>query len=234
MEEVVKTLSLQFYTPLLSLTVAIICMCLGFKKKKHFKHLRYFPIYAGLYSSLYILLYLLMILECNDIIGKIIINNYDNLFTLTEFIIYISFFKNFFNQQSYKTALRFLFLIYLIIFIYLTANANIKYHTLPQSIKSTIYTIESICLIIPCIIYFFYLFQGSPTLKLLNESTFWIVMGVFFMLFCTLPYSIAENYFLRNDWVLGRQLYSLFNIFYTLNFLMIIRAYLCKVKNTTS
>lgn len=221
----------QLYTPILSFSAAIMCMAIGLKKRKYFTNIKNFSFYAAAYASLYLVQYILIVAVGNELVVRGIVNYYDNLFTIVEFIIYMTFFKSFFKQSSYQRAIEYLFYIYIVIFIYLTIRGSLKYGILTQSVKSTIYTIESLFLLVPCIFYFFYLFQRQPILRLLNEPTFWIIIGLFFMLFCILPYSIAENYFLKNESVLGKHLGYLFDIFYMINFLMIARAYLCKPRN---
>ena len=96
--------------------------------------------------------------------------------------------------------------------------------------QSKVYTVEAVLLLLICLIYFFQVFRELPYIDIKNESIFWISAGLLFFVTCTLPHSILENYIFKNHSSFSFSLNAIFYIFYTLLFLMIIRAYCCHSK----
>jgi hypothetical protein len=101
-------------------------------------------------------------------------------------------------------------------------------HFLKQITLQTVFTLEAVCLIILCIFYFVDLLSNFSSPKLISEPSFWIITGISFFMVCTLPFSIISNYLINSDYKLYIQLFSIFDVFYCLLFLMIIRAYQCR------
>lgn len=66
--------------------------------------------------------------------------------------------------------------------------------TLP-SVLSITTTIESIFLIFSCLYFFYELLKSPPTLRLRQESSFWLATGILFLSVCILPFYLAFGYF---------------------------------------
>jgi hypothetical protein len=152
----------------------------------------------------------------------------DYIFTLFEFLIFVSFFIKILQNAGYKKLikiLRFLFMnVGAFLFIYdICSFARIKVNA-----TFFLFTFEAIILLIPCLLYYLEIFQSKPTLNLLQNASFWVVTGLFFFMISTLPYSILIKKIYETSWLIYSHLFSLFYIFYIILFFMITRAYLCK------
>ncbi len=122
----------------------------------------------------------------------------------------------------------YVFIFYIIVnFIWKNKNGIID-----QAFLQNVFTVQAIFLIVACISYYVDLFVKEPNFKLLNEPSFWIVTGLSFFMICTFPFSILGQILMKANYKLYLQLFSIFNIFYCLLFIMIIRSYLCKPLTT--
>ena len=96
--------------------------------------------------------------------------------------------------------------------------------------QSAAFTICNLGLVIFCCFYFSQLFEEMPTMNLLNEPSFWTIIGIFFCMCATIPLgairtSIFDNkpyelYFLVGT--LGYFSYGVMHLFF-------IKAYLCSI-----
>ena len=120
---------------------------------------------------------------------------------------------------------------FIFFFILMAITDKDFYVHITEATQATVYTVESLILLSLCSYYFIELFKRTPVISLKNEPVFWVSIGLFFFMSCTLPYSLLENTIRKNypDSFLAT-MYSIFHVFYALLFLMIIRAYLCKVE----
>lgn len=164
----------------------------------------------------------------NSLSHNFVFNHFDNLFTLVEFLVIINFFFRLLPNHTFSRVLLALVVVFITIFIYFTAKDMIVAGHIQIKTKNTIYTIEAIMILAPCIRYYWILFSNPVKSNLANEPAFWIVGGIFFFYICTLPFSIAEN---RLFEVLPlytfANLYSIYYLFYCIFFVMIIRGALC-------
>lgn len=88
--------------------------------------------------------------------------------------------------------------------------------------------VNSVCIAIPCFFYFREIFKSPPLTNLIHQPAFWIVSGFLFMVVCTLPFYLLQDYIYENMFYLFDQMYVLNNVFYCLLFLLISKAFLCK------
>ncbi len=151
----------------------------------------------------------------------------DYLFTMFEFFIFLSFFKKVLHPRFHKTlkVITYLFTtIGILIFSY-----NVYLYGYPI-LNSVIYlfNLQAVCMLIPCTIYYLEVFRLISIPNLLQEPSFWIVTGLSFVLISTLPLSLFCTYLHKLDFSLFLNLFSLFYLFYSLLFLMIIKGHLCK------
>jgi len=226
----------HFYTSALQLFLLIIVLILSVKLRKKFIQLKYFTLYAITLLFDYLFLYLSYVagdLNYHRDFFRGLSAYIDYLFTLFELIIFSHFYYGVVNAISIKKLLLIFNILFLFFFIYMAITDKYFYQTISEPTQSIVYTVESIILIFPCSWYFIELFKKVPVVDLKNEPSFWISTGVFFLMACTLPYSLLENHIRKNYPNSLVTSYSIFHVFYILLFLMIFRAYLCKPTKTT-
>jgi hypothetical protein len=91
-----------------------------------------------------------------------------------------------------------------------------------------IYFIQSLIILAPCLLYLYQLFVDPPTLNLSNEPSFWFFSGILIYFTLTLPLFFMIHYFESDTMRLMIDIINLLG--YSLIFLFLIRAYLCKPK----
>jgi hypothetical protein len=88
---------------------------------------------------------------------------------------------------------------------------------------------EFFLLLFPCIIYFRQLFVEQKLIDLFNRPSFWITTGVFFYAIISIPFYLTVTLLLNSvhpSWHLFAAF--LFYLPFTINFLFLIKAFLCK------
>lgn len=152
----------------------------------------------------------------------------DFIDTIVEFLAFFFLIRNHIVRIKIKKAVNpllpvFLSLVFICLIYYKISGKGFRHHFL-----QTTYIIQAILLIIACILYYIDLFKNEPKLNLTALPSFWAITGLSFFMLCTLPYSVFSMYLIKADFVLYNNLFSIFDIFYCLLFLMIIKAYLCR------
>ena len=88
----------------------------------------------------------------------------------------------------------------------------------------TLFSLESIFLILPCLVYFYELFIDLNMEPLKDQPPFWVNTGILFLNACSIPLfvgvTLIHQYF--------EIAFSLNYILYTIFYLLVIRAYMCK------
>lgn len=226
MDKTIVLYSSQYYIPLIPQILSLICVIVIRKRNDH-PEFRLFQIYALCYFLMYPLLIFSYFLNTPEAINLRIFENWDNLFTVIELYVYIKYIRNLLTKIQ-KNILFILSYCFIFFFLFLTIIGNI-YGPLKQSTKNIIYTIQSTILILTCLFYYTNLFRNKPSFKLKTEPSFWLTTGLFCMLTAMLPFSIAENYLIKNypeTWMILSMINSLL---YSLNFITIIKACKCTV-----
>ena len=233
MGELLNSLEKQLYTDLILLCVLIATILVSIKAKKRFKILRYFPVYT---VSFLIAIIVNRLSVTNHAPNKLFpLSTYlDYYLTLLELAIFSHFYYQLIQNRTVKMLIILSNLLFILFYVYMgISDKNFYDKGITERTQSVVYTVEGVILLILCSIYFFELFKNLPVVNLKNEPVFWVSVGLLFFMACTLPYSLMENYIEKYDSDLSFTLYSLFYIFYTILFIMIIRAYLCKPGATT-
>ncbi len=94
-------------------------------------------------------------------------------------------------------------------------------------LSSSYFLLDSAFLVPPCLIYFYELFQTVNPQPLKDQPSFWVITGILFLNACSIPLQLTLN-------VLGRYAeaaFSLNYILYSILFILLIRAYLCRPEN---
>ncbi len=228
MEEHIYSYDKQFHTDLIHFCALLTTILVSRKNYKRFKILKYFPIYAAIFL---IGIVVNRLGTVNHVPSRLyVFGSYLDFFlTLLELLIFSNFYHQLIKNQAVRKLTVLTNLLFVLFFIYMgVADKDFYDKGISESTQSIVYTVEGIILLLLCSFYFFELFKKLPIGDLKNEPVFWVSTGLLFFMACTLPYSLLENYIQRYYPALSFALYSLFYVFYTLLFIMIIRAYLCK------
>lgn len=231
MQRLIEIWQQQYYIPLLEDFIITIALIVSLKNRKKFKLLKYFPVYAAtllLTSITLIISHISKDLKFHPKFFRGLADYVDHLFTLLELIIFSHLYYQIINNRIIKKSIIVINILFLFFFIFMTIEDDEFFQEISLNTKSIVYTLEAIILLFLCSYYFYELFKKLPVLNLKNEPVFWVSTGLMFFMACTLPYSFLENYIRKNFPQFTFSSYAIFYIFYTLFFIMIIRAYLCK------
>ena len=177
--------------------------------------------------------YLFSFGEKNKTARSIFISYANASIGLIELVAYFNFFKHVLkNRLIVKTmsALEILFVI--IMLLYFMTGFKFLSERLGY-ISYLIGVIEFIFLLLPCAIFFYEIINNDSILTLAERPSFWVTTGIFFYAFISIPFYLLSRYFLGSEYKLQYILAAtLFNIPYSINFIFLIKAFLCK-KNLT-
>ena len=220
----------SYYTFPLSIATALVGFIFFLLKKDTQKTTQLFIYYFASYFLLNLIFSASALISKKPLhITLLKVNQFaDYFFTLIEFLIFSLFFRKNLSGLKFKKILAAIKIIFILTGVLLLFR-DIFLTGLPQ-LKSTylLYNLQAISLLIPCIFYYIEIFRLKPTLNLLEEPSFWVVTGVSFFMITTFPFSLAVDYLHGISENLARSFFTLFYIFYTLLFLMIIKGHLCK------
>lgn len=155
------------------------------------------------------------------------------LIALIEFLTYNYFFYLVISNKKIKKIIRLFSVLYLLlIFAYVTTGFRFLTNR-RHYVSNALGAFEFILLIPICLYFFKQLLKANTKLKMFERPSFWIATGIFFYA------SISGPYYLLYDYIRGEYhslIYLSSTILYylpfTINFIFIIRAFLCK-KNLT-
>lgn len=215
-----------FYTNILAMLCSFACMITAFIRRNKFKELKLMFLYplSSLIQTIisYALTYFYPSMNIQNIIKSI--NLSINLFLLIEFISIFIFFYQVVLISKLKKILKLILYTYILTLIFLWYVYNpLLYYPFDLIFIQAVYVllIAIICLID--------LFKNNPKGSLLDEPSLWIITGSFLYFLCTLPIYIAREFvFEANGDLIEEGLYSINYICYSIFFLLIIRAYLCR------
>ena len=224
MEKLMEYFRMTWYLEPLFACVCIICFMISIKLKGRHHILDNFRFYFAGFTVLNLHFYLAFFYS--HPIKAAIYHHLDYFFTIFEFLVFTRIFSSGVDTHLKKIT-NILTVGFLII-----AAAIIVYNIytraiLTQESKEIFFTIQAVFLLIPCAFYFTQLFK-IPTNNLENDPRFWVATGVGMFMLSTLPLSFCLNYFSISTGKLHEQLFTIFDAFYIMLFLMILRAYLCK------
>lgn len=93
--------------------------------------------------------------------------------------------------------------------------------------------LEFLCILPPCLVYFYELFQKVSLHQLEHRPSFWILTGVFFYVVISVPYYLVDHYISINHYERRSLLYlAFFFIPYSISFIFLTKAFLCKTTLT--
>ncbi len=222
MKELLENSALYFYMDLISIFCALIASIIGFIMRKKHRELRFmflYPLSSFLQMSVTYFLYFILKVDTSFLTHFSII-----AFLLVEFsCLYIYYYK-IIKSSGFRKILKIVFIIYLFLFIYKWGENGFRLLT-----PNHFYIIQSIVILALAIIYLLFLFLDKPKPNLFNEPSFWITIGALLYFLCTVPIYVNVKYVFTEDGLLDdTSLFSINHICYSLFFLLLTRAYLCK------
>jgi hypothetical protein len=231
MEKFIEYMSGSFFTNLIAFLVANFGLFYSLLKGKG--AFRIFTLYFFSYSITQLAFYIINFLHDSELLKYQEFALYlDFSFTILEFYIFSGLIlialKNYKNPLIYITLLIFSVIAFNLLFKDLNTFGEFKLETLEK-----IFIYESVLLIIPCLVYFYHLFENPNPLPLRNDPYFWITTGLSFFLLTTLPFSLFMNSIRVENLDIYDYLYSITCLFYSLLFIMIIKAISCRTMVAT-
>jgi hypothetical protein len=145
-----------------------------------------------------------------------------NIFALFEFIICNLFILHYILSPKRRLVIK------INLFVYPALLAFLLIKKYPDSIYTPYFLLGCIFLVIPCLFYFYELFQKVSLQPLKNQPAFWIVTAFLFHNACTIPFALTGGF-------LGKYLEAASSVvyfLYSIVFLFIIRANLCSPENS--
>jgi hypothetical protein len=214
-----------YFTSIVSLLTSLVCYIGASKMKCDNNDLGIFRFYFLSYAIL--IFYNYVAAYFNTVDTLIVDTLADFVFTVFEFLTFMIYFNRIFielkNRQFIKTVS-----VFFLIFAFTLAIKDLVYDNYIK-VKSlhTIYNIQAIALIVPCCLYYCEMFFKKPYENLLNQPEFWIISGLSIFMLSTLPFSLLTNHLISIDRSLFEYLYSIFNIFYCILFVFILKGFKC-------
>lgn len=227
METLTQYFKETFFGEILPFSTALLGLIIYLNLKYKNKSLKIFAIYLGLYCLLPLYNWLrfgVLSYAMKGIFFQNITQIFDYLFTVFEFLVFQKMFIK--NVEIGKKFLNIQKEIFLLFATIMFISSIVTIETIRLKYLHILFTIQAFFLIISCSLYFINLLINPPLVPLQSIPSFWIATGVFFFTFCTLPYSLLLNFHAYDQ--LAFQLFILFNLFYFILFLLIIRAFLCQ------
>jgi len=150
------------------------------------------------------------------------------------FVYYYFFFRMIENKKAVELMklFRLFFLTLTIIFITTKFSFLTDRYTY---VADMIGVLEFLFLLIPCFNYFYKLIKNDPVLNLFDRPSFWVVTGILFYSVISIPYLLIDGFLITNK--SGKYLHllnlALYYLPFTINFIFLTKAFLCKKTLTT-
>ncbi len=207
---------------MMGITVAAFVVSIIFRKgDKRLRYITYYIIIALINDSLCVYSELFVM---NTRLKRRILSITVSIFLLIEVtIFFIYLYQNISNRKMKNVTI--MLLSFFFIFSYLAIGNSTFYY---MSI-SWADALESLCLIIPCLFYFFELFK-FPEIAFKKKESFWVITGILFYMSASIPIFLLSDYIKKNIPAYFDIVFSLNYILYSILFLLFIKAYLCRRK----
>jgi hypothetical protein len=222
---------IYFWTALLMFMAALGAFIIGLRSGYKTKQLRFIPYYSlascvqTLIGGYFIFTKFVQIRET-----RIVINTSVNIFVVIEFVFSYIFLLQVISSGKKRAILRILGSAFL---LFLLGLWSFQFEVFYYYVSDFILVLESLLLVIPCLVYFYELFKFPRPIDLIHDPFFWAVTGILFYHSCIIPlYLLAvpiskmtENY---------AMIFSLNNVLYTILFLSFICASTCRIRTKES
>ena len=223
MKELLEESASYFYTDLIMFLCSLFASVLGFVHRKKHEGLRYMFLYPfasvlqmlSVYFSFYIL----------NMKSSLVTYISISLFLLIEMICFYFYFSVLIKNNLLLKGIRIVPVIYLSVLVFKWREYGFEY-----ILHNPLYFTQSLMILALAALYLFFLFNTKPKPNLLNEPSFWITIGALLYFLCTVPIYISNKYIFNEEGlIVDTGLFSINYVCYSLLFLLLTRAYLCKV-----
>lgn len=215
---------------IIELTTIIICIINSKKEKAKYVFLTYLVID---FCILLVGFYVQIDPSISRGENKAFFTNTNVIIALVEITIYYYFFHllGIYNNKKILTGL---YITYLFcVFIYFSKKINFIAST-PIHGTNIVGAIEFILLLPPCFLYYKHLLKTTSILTISERPSFWIITGIFFYSLVSIPYYLLMSYFTQTRYEYKGILSAAFYyIPFTINFIFLSKAFLCKKPLTT-
>ena len=228
-ETILLELQKRFYIEIIMWIVELMAIILGFLYVRRQILGKLFLIYLIVdFAILHIGFYLQYFIK-RPFLTSSFINHTNTLISLIELIIYYHYFKIVIENPKTKVLINTLTIVYISVVLLFVTN-NFKFISTNFSYLSYLISATGFAfLLFPCVSYFFELMTKNSSESLLEKPSFWIVTGVFFYSIISIPYYLLDNLLNTNRSTYRIMLSAIFFYFpFTLNFLFLIKAFLCR------
>jgi hypothetical protein len=152
------------------------------------------------------------------------------IISLTEMAVYSYFFKSILISQIQKRFIKIIFIAFCILSIlFILSESFVQLNFTYAFLAYSTSNVAFIFLTIYSFLYYKQMLNSESTLNLLSRPSFWIVTGILFYSFISIPYYILGTYLNKTQYQYMYLLDALLFFFpFTLNFLFLIKAFLCK------
>ena len=228
MDNLMQYFSMGFYADPISFLIALIGLIISWKiRTPPLNIIKYF---FGAYVFTKLINYVAFYTYDNRLINSSLVikinHQVDYLYTIIEYGTLAWLLKNEINKRVFLYSSIFFSTCALSIYLYQIMPLN----KFSDANTSLLFSAQAISLLVICSSYFVKIFKEVPNLILLNEPNFWIATGISFFMISTLPFSFYSYYLIKHERSLAYSLFAIFFIFYSILFIMFIRAMLCKPK----
>jgi hypothetical protein len=153
----------------------------------------------------------------------------NGVISLVELLTYFYFFSHVIKNKTTITFMKILAILFFIITVLLEVT---QFTFLTSRLTYTVElagAIEFLSLVPPCLVYYYELLKNDPIANLYQHPSFWIVTGILFYSVNSIPYLLIDRFVYDNQYE-HRYLLDLafFYIPFSLNFIFLTRAFLCK------
>jgi hypothetical protein len=229
LQNLIERIQKVYYTDLLMLTTELIALIIGLLYIRKQKTGQLFIFY---------ILFDLLILVSNLYLSSLNWNSmstfkinfvyYSNsLISLIELSVYFYFFKEVLKNRRMLKALKIMEITYILVMIVFLTT---RFQFLTGSFMNSTYTVgalEFVFLMPPCLMFFYEIINKDSAISLHERPSFWIVTGIFFYAFISIPYYLlAPN--IRQTPYFHILVSTLFNIPYSINFVFLTKSFLCR------
>lgn len=231
MSSLIKYLQRGYYTDLFLTVTLFLVFAISLGRRKKHPQFKFLPFYFSAFFIFSLFSYVKISFFSDSPFRKnlsVIADYIDAFVTLTEFFAFMYMFNMIIINTKKKRLIKWLTVSALVIFIFIISKHLLFDPTRFYPSLTYLYILESSILVIPCAFYYYELFVFSPRLDLLQDANFWTVTGLTFYLFCTLPLNFVLYHYMKTNYLIYVDIFSIINLFYVLLFVMIIKSYLCK------